>query len=93
MRLKREVEKKRPKLINRKGVIFQNDNARPHASLATHQLLSLIAYTHSQETDNQLLNAIYRLVKSKCERKIRVAIQYLPSGGGGWRLRRRGAVT
>ncbi|GBP06373.1 Mariner Mos1 transposase [Eumeta japonica] len=35
MRLRREVEKKRPELINRKGVDFHHDKARPDTSLAT----------------------------------------------------------
>ncbi|GBO99810.1 hypothetical protein EVAR_74217_1 [Eumeta japonica] len=35
MRLKQNVEKKRPELINRKGVGFHHDNARPHTHLAT----------------------------------------------------------
>ncbi|GBP49890.1 hypothetical protein EVAR_29503_1 [Eumeta japonica] len=30
MRLKQEVEKKRPELFNRKGVVLHHDNARPH---------------------------------------------------------------
>ncbi|KAL0859687.1 hypothetical protein ABMA27_010802 [Loxostege sticticalis] len=40
MRLKQEVERKRPELINRRGVVFHHDNARPHTSLATQQKLS-----------------------------------------------------
>ncbi|GBP42738.1 hypothetical protein EVAR_23376_1 [Eumeta japonica] len=36
MRLKQGVEKKGPELINRKGVVFLHDSARPHVSLATH---------------------------------------------------------
>ncbi|TLM46186.1 hypothetical protein FEC26_18845, partial [Acinetobacter baumannii] len=39
MRLKQEVERKRPELINRRGVVFHHDNARPHTSLATQQKL------------------------------------------------------
>ncbi|GBP16366.1 Mariner Mos1 transposase [Eumeta japonica] len=39
MRLKKEVEEKRPKLINRNGVIFHHDNAIPHIFLATQQIL------------------------------------------------------
>ncbi|CAK1595888.1 unnamed protein product [Parnassius mnemosyne] len=40
MRLKQEIEKKiRLESINRKGVVFHHDNARPHTSLATQQKL------------------------------------------------------
>ncbi|KAJ0171629.1 hypothetical protein K1T71_013179 [Dendrolimus kikuchii] len=39
MRLKQKVERKRPKLINRRGVVFRHYNARPHTSLATQQKL------------------------------------------------------
>ena len=39
MRLKQEVERKRPELINRRGVVFHPDTARPHTSLATQQKL------------------------------------------------------
>ncbi|GBP04784.1 hypothetical protein EVAR_3717_1 [Eumeta japonica] len=34
MKLKQEVEKKQPELINRKGEVFYHDNARPNTSLA-----------------------------------------------------------
>ncbi|RVE42527.1 hypothetical protein evm_012823 [Chilo suppressalis] len=37
--LKQEVERKPLELINRRGVVFHPDNARPHKSLATHQKL------------------------------------------------------
>ncbi|GBP42869.1 hypothetical protein EVAR_27222_1 [Eumeta japonica] len=39
MRVKREVEKKRPELISRKGVVFHHDYAKPHTYLATQQIL------------------------------------------------------
>ncbi|GBP23906.1 Histone-lysine N-methyltransferase SETMAR [Eumeta japonica] len=39
MRFEQEVEQKRLKLINKKGMIFHHDNARPHISLATRQIL------------------------------------------------------
>ncbi|GBP52959.1 Histone-lysine N-methyltransferase SETMAR [Eumeta japonica] len=39
IRIKQEVEKIRPELINRKGVVLHHDNARPHTSLTTQQIL------------------------------------------------------
>ncbi|GBO99264.1 Mariner Mos1 transposase [Eumeta japonica] len=39
MRLKQEVQKKRPELSNRKGVVVHHDNTRPHAFLPTRQIL------------------------------------------------------
>ena len=38
-RLQQAIERKRPELINRRGVIFHHDNARPHTSLMTRQKL------------------------------------------------------
>lgn len=35
--LKKQIERKRPALANRKGVVFLQDNARPHVSLTTRQ--------------------------------------------------------
>ncbi|CAK9833044.1 Histone-lysine N-methyltransferase SETMAR [Anthophora retusa] len=37
--LKTAIEQKRPELANRKGVMFHQDNARPHVSLTTRQKL------------------------------------------------------
>lgn len=37
VRLQQAIEKKRPSLYNRKGVVFLHDNARPHTSLMTRQ--------------------------------------------------------
>ena len=37
-------KKKRPELVNRKGVIFHHDNATPHTSLATRQKLLRIGW-------------------------------------------------
>lgn len=40
--LKRTIDQKRPELANRKGIVFYQDNPRPHVSLATrHKLLQL----------------------------------------------------
>ncbi|CAH2268872.1 jg21143 [Pararge aegeria aegeria] len=39
MRLKQEVERKRPELSNRRGMVFHHDNARTHTSLAIQQKL------------------------------------------------------
>ncbi|XP_072756194.1 histone-lysine N-methyltransferase SETMAR-like [Anoplolepis gracilipes] len=38
-RLKQAIDLKRPELANRKGVVFHQDNARPHTSLTTRQKL------------------------------------------------------
>ncbi|GBP22906.1 hypothetical protein EVAR_95306_1 [Eumeta japonica] len=38
-RFKQEVEKKRQELINRRGVVFHQDNIKPHTYLATQQIL------------------------------------------------------
>jgi len=38
-RLQQVIESKRPELINRRGVVFHHDNARPHTSLMTRQKL------------------------------------------------------
>lgn len=38
-RLKQAIDRKRPELANRKGVVFHHDNARPHTSLATRNRL------------------------------------------------------
>jgi len=37
--LKAAIDEKRPKLSNRHGVVFHQDNARPHISLTTRQKL------------------------------------------------------
>ena len=37
--LNESVIQKRPELVNRKGVVFYHDNARPHTSLTTRQKL------------------------------------------------------
>ena len=38
-RLQQAIERKRPELINRRGVVFHHDNARPHTFLMTRQKL------------------------------------------------------
>ena len=43
-KLNAAVKEKRPELVNRKGVIFHQDNARPHTSLATRQKLMDIGW-------------------------------------------------
>ena len=37
--LKTAIEQKRPEIANRKGVMFHQNNARPHVSLITRQKL------------------------------------------------------
>ena len=39
MKLDKEIREKRPELETRKGVIFHQDNARPHTSLVTRKKL------------------------------------------------------
>ena len=39
MKLGKEIKEKRPELATRKGVIFHQDNARPHTSLITRKKL------------------------------------------------------
>ncbi len=43
-RLQQAIQKKRPELINRKGVVFHHDNARPHTSLMTRQKLKELGW-------------------------------------------------
>lgn len=43
-KLKRALTEKRPELINRKGVIFHHDNARPHTSLQTRNKLMRLGW-------------------------------------------------
>ena len=39
MKLHKEIKKKRPELGTRKGIIFRQDNTRPHTSLVTRKKL------------------------------------------------------
>ena len=43
-RLQEAIQKKRPELVNRKGVVFHHDNARPHASFMTRQKLTELGW-------------------------------------------------
>jgi len=43
-RLRQAIERKWQELINRKGVVFHHDNARPHTSLATRQKLRELSW-------------------------------------------------
>jgi len=43
-KLKVEIAKKCPKLINRKGVVFHHDNVRPHTNLQTRQKLLVFGW-------------------------------------------------
>ncbi|GFS57554.1 mariner Mos1 transposase [Trichonephila clavipes] len=38
-RLKLVIDQKRPELANRRGIVFHQDNARPHTSVVTRQKL------------------------------------------------------
>ena len=42
--LKAALEKNHPELVNRKGIIFHEDNTRPHASLMTRQNLLQLSW-------------------------------------------------
>lgn len=43
-KLKRELQQKRPELVNRKRVVFHHDNARPHTSLKTKTKLKSLGW-------------------------------------------------
>ena len=43
-KLKRALAEKRPELVNRKGVVFHHDNAKPHTSLQTQQKLTSLGW-------------------------------------------------
>ncbi|CAK9819611.1 Histone-lysine N-methyltransferase SETMAR [Anthophora plagiata] len=43
-RLKRAIDQKRPELANRRGVVFHQDNARPHTSIVTRQKLQELGW-------------------------------------------------
>lgn len=42
--LEAAIKEKRPALANRKGIVFQHDNARPHASMVTQQKLASLGW-------------------------------------------------
>ena len=43
-RLQQAIERKWPELINRRGVIFHHDNARPYTSVMTRQKLRQLGW-------------------------------------------------
>ena len=43
-RLQEAIQKKRWELVNRKGVVFHDDHARPHTSLMTRQKLTELGW-------------------------------------------------
>ena len=43
-RLQEAIQKERTELVNRKGVVFHHDNARPHTSLTTRQKLTELGW-------------------------------------------------
>ena len=43
-RLQEAIQKKRPELVNRKGVVFHHDKARLHTSLMTRQELTELGW-------------------------------------------------
>ena len=55
-RLQQAIERKRPELINRRGVVFHHDNARSHTFLTTRQKLRELSWEWnwpiSEENDN-----------------------------------------
>ncbi|GBP17094.1 Histone-lysine N-methyltransferase SETMAR [Eumeta japonica] len=63
MRLKQEVEKKRPELINRKSVIFHYINARPHASIAIQQILRKFCWEVNPPYSTDLLPLDFHLFR------------------------------
>ena len=61
-KLKAVVKDKRPELVNRKSVIFHDDNATPHTSLAPLQKLlrlGLEAMLHPPYSPDLLLSDYY----------------------------------
>ncbi|CAH2237565.1 jg9818 [Pararge aegeria aegeria] len=64
MRLKQEVGKKRPELINRRGVVFHHDNARPHTSSATQQKLRELGWEVLMHSDFHLFRSLQNFLGS-----------------------------
>jgi len=65
-RLRQTIERKRPELINTKGVVFRHDNARPHTSLATRQKLKELGWKLDFDTSysSDLASLDYHLFRS-----------------------------
>jgi len=73
-KLNNAIQKKRPELINRKGVVFHHNNARPHISLATHLKLRELGWeilmhpSYSPDlapSDYHLFRALQNFLNSK----------------------------
>ena len=61
-KLNSAVKEKRPELVNRKGVIFHDDNATPHTYLAIRQTLSRLGWElmlHPPYSPNLVLSDYY----------------------------------
>ncbi|CAK9804065.1 Histone-lysine N-methyltransferase SETMAR [Anthophora plagiata] len=85
-RLRQAIERKRPELNNRKGVVFHHDNARPHTSLMTRQKLRELGWEvlmhppyspdvapsdyHLFRSLQNSLNGIKLLSKEACEKHL-----------------------
>ena len=66
MKLNKEIKEMRPELVTRKGVVFHQDNARPHTSLVTRKKLLELGWEvmpHSPYSPN-LVPSDYHLFRS-----------------------------